>query len=215
MSNVVTAAPQESSPPRAANTTSPGAVDPVKIADPAALGLAGFALTTFMLSVFNAGWLGRSLEPVVFGMALMVGGLAQLLAGMWEFRAGNAFGATAFTGFGAFWLSFWAFVQFYAEDIPAAEMGHAVGLYLLTWAAFTGWMTIASFGVSRAVNVVFLLLLPTFLFLGVGNYGGYADVVKLGGYLGLLTALAAAYASCASVTNATFGRTVLPTKPLR
>lgn len=187
----------------------------VKIADPAALGLAGFALTTFMLSMVNANWIDKAVEPAVFGMALMMGGLAQLLAGMWEFRSGNAFGATAFTGFGAFWLSFWALVQFYLKDIPAAQAGHAVGLYLLTWAGFTAYMTIASFGVSRAVNVVFLLLLPTFLLLGIGNYGAHENMVHWGGYLGVATALAAVYASAASVTNATFGRIVLPTKPLR
>ena len=191
------------------------APDPVKIADPAALGLAGFALTTFMLSMVNSGWIDKAVEPAVFAMALTMGGLAQLLAGMWEFRSGNTFGATAFSGFGAFWLSFWAFVQFYAADIPKAQAGHAVGLYLLTWAGFTAFMTIASFGVSRAVNVVFLLLLPTFILLGIGNYGGHPDIIKAGGVVGILTAVAAVYAAAASVTNATFGRVVLPTKPLR
>jgi succinate-acetate transporter protein len=148
-------------------------------------------------------------------MALTMGGLAQLLAGMWEFRKGNTFGATAFSGFGAFWLSFWAFVQFYAVKIPAEQVGHAVGLFLLTWAGFTAFMTIASFGVSRAVNVVFLLLLPTFVLLGLGNYYANTDLIHAGGYLGIATALAALYAAAASVTNATFGRIVLPTKPLR
>lgn len=190
-------------------------IDPVKIADPGALGLAGFALTTFMLSMVNANWINAGVEPAVFGMALMMGGIAQLLAGMWEFRSGNAFGATAFTSYGAFWLSFWALVQFYIKDIPAAQAGHAVGLYLLTWGGFTAYMTIASFGTTRAVNIVFLLLLPTFLLLGFGKYGAHENIVHLGGYLGVVTAIAAAYASCASVTNATFGRVVLPTKPLR
>src|SRR3954468_9523696 len=85
---------------------------PVPIANPAPLGLAAFALTTFVLSMFNAGLLGAGGEPIVFGLALAYGGLAQLLAGMWEFRTGNTFGATAFVSYGAFWLSFWAFVQF-------------------------------------------------------------------------------------------------------
>ncbi len=201
--------------PVAHNGSTPVPVDPVKIADPAALGLAGFALTTFMLSMVNANWIDKSVEPVVFAMALTMGGLAQLLAGMWEFRKGNTFGATAFSGFGAFWLSFWAFVQFYAVKIPAEQVGHAVGLFLLTWAGFTAFMTIASFGVSRAVNVVFLLLLPTFILLGLGNYNANTDLIHAGGYLGIATALAAVYAAAASVTNATFGRIVLPTKPLR
>lgn len=190
-------------------------IDPVKIADPAALGLAGFALTTFLLSMVNGQVVDKGVEPVVFGMALMMGGLAQLLAGMWEFRKGNTFGATAFTGFGAFWLSFWALVQFYVKDIPAAQAGHAVGLYLFAWTAFTAYMLIPSFAVSRAVNVVFLLLTPTFFCLALGNYGGHENIVKVGGFLGIATAIAAAYASCAVVTNATFGRVVLPTKPYR
>lgn len=219
MSPKVTAPPSQDTPVAPPNgavqPVAPATVDPVRIADPAAIGLAGFALTTFMLSMVNANWIDKGVEPAVFGMALMMGGLAQLLAGMWEFRSGNAFGATAFTGFGAFWLSFWALVQFYVKDIPAGQVGHAVGLYLLTWAGFTAYMAIASFGVSRAVNIVFLLLLPTFILLGVGNYGGHTNLIHFGGYLGVATAVAAAYASCASVTNATFGRVVLPTKPLR
>lgn len=186
----------------------------LKIADPGPLGLAAFAITTFLLSMVNAGFVDKGVEPVVFGMALFMGGLAQLLAGMWEYRTGNTFGATAFTAYGAFWLSFWAFVQFYAADVPKDQIGAAVGLYLLAWGGFTAYMTIASFRVSRAVNVVFLLLTPTFLLLGIGNYGGHPDIVKIGGILGLITAAAAAYASAAGVTNATFGRTVLPTRPL-
>jgi succinate-acetate transporter protein len=88
------------------------------IADPAPLGLAGFALTTFVLSFFNAGLLDEGGEPIVFGLALAYGGLAQLLAGMWEFKKANAFGALAFTSYGAFWLSFWALQQFFVQDIP-------------------------------------------------------------------------------------------------
>src|ERR687885_724196 len=83
-------------------------------ADPAPLGLAGFAMTTFVLSMFNANLVSSAGEPVVFGLAFAYGGIAQILAGMWEFRTGNTFGATAFCSFGAFWLSFWAFEQFYA-----------------------------------------------------------------------------------------------------
>src|SRR3954465_7382058 len=103
------------------------------IADPAPLGLAAFALTTFVLSFFNAGLVNAGGEPVVFGLALAYGGVAQFLAGMWEFRTGNTFGAVAFSSYGAFWLSFWAYVQFYADKVPEAQAGHAVGLYLIAW----------------------------------------------------------------------------------
>jgi succinate-acetate transporter protein len=97
-----------SDPTRAA--PAPPDVTSVSIADPAALGLAGFAMTTFVLSMFNAGLVGKAGEPVVLGLALAYGGGAQLLAGMWEFRKGNTFGATAFSSYGAFWISYWAFV---------------------------------------------------------------------------------------------------------
>jgi succinate-acetate transporter protein len=183
-------------------------------ANPAPLGLAAFALTTFVLSMFNSGLLSAGGEPVVFGLALAYGGLAQLLAGMWEFRTGNTFGATAFTSFGAFWLSFWALVQFYEKDLPKADAGHAVGLYLIAWGIFTAYMFVASLRTSAAVALVFLLLAATFIVLGIGNSGGNESIVKLGGWIGLATALAAWYASFAEVTNATFRRTVLPTRPL-
>src|SRR5436190_23746029 len=113
-------------------------------ADPGPLGLAAFALTTFVLSMFNSKLVGSGGEPVVLGLALAYGGLAQLLAGMWEFRTGNTFGAVAFTSFGAFWLSFWALNHFYAKEIPAAELGSAIGLYLIAWGIFTTYMWVAS-----------------------------------------------------------------------
>jgi uncharacterized protein len=186
------------------------------VADPAPLGLAGFALTTFVLSMFNSGLVSDKGEPIVFGLALAYGGLAQLLAGMWEFRNNNAFGATAFTSYGAFWLSFWAFEAFFAKDITdKVALGHAVGLYLIGWGIFTAYMWVASFRVSVAVNLVFLLLTVTFLLLGIGESGAHTDIVKAGGYVGIATAVAAWYASFAVVTNKTFGRIVIPVKELK
>jgi uncharacterized protein len=186
------------------------------VADPAPLGLAGFALTTFVLSMFNAGLVSEKGEPVVLGLALAYGGLAQLLAGMWEFKNNNAFGATAFTSFGAFWLSFWAFNQFFAKEITSkADLGHAVGLYLIAWGIFTAYMLVASFRVSVAVMAVFALLTVTFFLLGIGNAGAHTGLVKAGGWFGLATAAAAWYASFAVVTNKTFGRVILPVKELR
>jgi succinate-acetate transporter protein len=193
----------------AAPPASPG----MSIADPAPLGLAAFALTTFVLSFFNAGLVSDTGEPVVLGLALAYGGLAQVLAGMWEFRNGNTFGATAFTSYGAFWLSFWAFDQFFAGNVPAAELGDAVGLYLIGWGIFTAYMWIASFRTTLAINLVFILLTVTFIVLGIGNSGGNTSVIHVGGWLGIATAVVAWYASFAGVANSTFGRTVMPVRP--
>src|SRR4051812_15243197 len=188
---------------------------PSPIADPGPLGLAAFALTTFVLSMFNSGLMGVGGEPVVLGLALAYGGLAQFAAGMWEFRTGNTFGAGAFTSYGAFWLSFWAFVEFFEKSVPKADAGHAVGLYLIAWGIFTAYMFVASLRTTAAVATVFALLALTFIALGIGNAGGHTNIVHLGGWLGLATAVVAWYASFAAVTNSTFGRTVLPVRHLR
>jgi succinate-acetate transporter protein len=199
----------------AKETTSPPTIEAASIADPAPLGLAAFALTTFVLSFFNAGIVSDAGEPVVLGLALAYGGLAQLLAGMWEFRNNNTFGATAFTSYGAFWLSFWAFDEFFADKVPAGSLGDAVGLYLIAWGIFTSYMWIASFRTTAAVSTVFLLLAITYLVLGIGQAAGSTGLVKAGGWIGIATALAAWYASFAGVTNSTFGRTVMPVRPLK
>jgi len=183
-------------------------------ADPGPLGLGAFALTTFVLSMFNSQLVSVNGEPVVLGVALAYGGIAQLLAGMWEFRTGNTFGAVAFSSFGAFWLSYFVLVTFNVGDIPEADAGHAIGLYLIAWGIFTLYMFIASLRTTGAVALVFALLTITFFLLGIGDAGAHENVTKAGGYFGLATAAAAWYASFAAVTNSTFGRTVLPVMPL-
>ena len=183
-------------------------------ADPGPLGLAAFALTTFVLSMVNANLVGGKSTPIVLGLALAYGGLAQLLAGMWEFRAGNTFGATAFTSYGAFWLSFWAYEQFFAKEVPASAVGNTVGLFLIAWGIFTAYMWIASLRTTVAISLVFILLAATFFVLGIGNANDNTNIIHIGGWLGIVTAAAAWYASFASVTNSTFGRTVLPVGPL-
>jgi succinate-acetate transporter protein len=184
-------------------------------ADPGPLGLAGFAMTTFVLSMFNADLVNKGGEPVVLGLALAYGGIAQLLAGMWEFRTGNTFGAVAFSSFGAFWISFWALVTFFEDSIPPEAVGPAVGLYLWAWAIFTAYMFVASLRTTMAVALVFFLLTITFILLGAGNSGDHTNVIKWGGYIGLATAVAAWYASFAAVINSTFGRVVAPVGPLQ
>jgi len=184
-----------------------------KVADPAPLGLAAFAMTTFVLSMFNANLVSEKGVPVVLGLALIYGGVTQLLAGMWEFRNSNTFGAVAFSSYGAFWISFWALNVFYAKDITG-NVGHAVGLYLWAWAIFTAYMTIAALRVSAAVLLVFALLTATFILLAIGAVGAHTTVTHWGGYIGIATAVAAWYASFAAVINSTFARTVLPVVPL-
>lgn len=184
----------------------------VTIADPGPLGLAAFAMTTFVLSVVNAGIVDKSVEPVVLGLALFYGGIAQLLAGMWEFRKGNTFGALAFTSFGAFWLSFFYYVSFVAGSI-GDHVGTATGLFLLGWTIFTAYMTIASIRTTGAILAVFTALTLTFLFLTIGALAASTAFTVIGGYLGIITALLAWYASFAGVTNSTFKRTVMPVWP--
>src|SRR6201990_2145430 len=130
-------------------------------ADPGPLGLAGFALTTFVLSMFNSGLVSKAGEPVVLGLALAYGGIAQFAAGMWEFRTGNTFGAGALTSYGAFWVSFWALITFFAPNIPAEHAGAAVGLFLISWGIFTAYMFVASLRTTAAIALVLLLLTIT------------------------------------------------------
>jgi succinate-acetate transporter protein len=180
------------------------------IADPGPLGLAGFAMTTFVLSCVNAGLVAKAIEPVVLPLALFYGGGVQLLAGMWEFRKANTFGALAFSSYGAFWLSFAAYVKFIAPGLPVAAAASATGMFLLAWTIFTAYMTVASLRVSVAVAAVFVALLATFIFLTIGAYSGAAAMTGIGGYLGIVTAALAWYASFAGVANVTFKKTVLP-----
>jgi hypothetical protein len=186
------------------------------IADPGPLGLAAFAATTFVLSVFNAGWFAKpaGLETAVLPLALFYGGIAQLLAGMWEFKKANTFGALAFTSYGAFWLSFATYVKFGIPSMPPTAAHSATGLFLLAWTIFTAYMIVPSLRVSGAVATVFVLLTATFVCLTISELKNYVGLGHVGGYLGLATAAAAWYASFAGVTNATWGRTVLPVVPL-
>ncbi len=182
-----------------------------------------------MLSMINSGLVGHGslvgggLLPMVAGLALAYGGIAQLVAGIWEFRTGNTFGAVAFCSYGAFWISFFLIVQLGVAGVVAekGDVFAGLSLYLYTWTIFTVYMFVASLRTSGAVALVFLLLTITFLLLAIGNaslVGGTAvtnNTIKLGGYVGIATAIAAWYASFAAVINSTFGRVVAPVVPLR
>src|SRR6516225_6648038 len=173
------------------------------VADPAPLGLAGFALTTFVLSAVNAGWIPKPGEPVVLGLAFGYGGLAQFCAGMWEFKRNNTFGATAFTSYDDFRIAFALLVTFNVANIAAEVRPAAIGVFLLAWGIFTAYMTIAAASLSRPVLVVFVLLTITFFVLAIADLASQPGLAVLGGYLGLLTAIAAWYASAKTVIAST------------
>jgi succinate-acetate transporter protein len=191
------------------------------IADPAPLGLAGFGLSTLLLSLVNAGILGSTagggaLKLGVMSVALTFGGLAQFAAGMWAFKRGNTFAATAFTSYGAFWFSFYLLVFVFVpqmKDATPTDVTTFLGTYLLAWGIFTAYMFLASLAGARAVQAVFILLTATFVLLAISFYAGSGgeNIGKAGGWVGLATAAAALYASFADVANANFKRRVLPT----
>jgi len=180
------------------------------MADPAPLGLSALGITMLLFSAINAGWISASSTPVVLAIALPYGGISQALAGMWEFRRGNTFAATAFTSYGAFWISFVLLNTVFAKDIQAADVSAGLGLYLFAWGLFTLYMLIASLASARAVTAGFFLLTLTFFALSIGTWGQSATWNTVGGYLGIATAILALYISFANVTKAQFHRTVLP-----
>ncbi len=179
--------------------------------NPAPLGLCAFALTTFVLSAANAGLLtgGKGAVTIVLGLALFYGGLAQMLAGMWEFKVGNTFGATAFTSYGAFWVAFGSSVQF--QWIP--EGSNAIAFFLLGWTIFTLVMFLATFRTTLGLMVLFGFLLVTFLLLTLHAFSGVATFGQLGGYLGLATAIIAWYNALAGLLVATKSGFTLPVGP--
>ena len=188
--------------------TGPVADAATPIVNPAPLGLCAFALTTFVLSAANAHLLtgGEDAVKIVIGLALFYGGLAQMLAGMWEFKVGNTFGATAFTSYGAFWVAFGASVQMHW--IPAGS--NAIGFFLLGWTIFTLIMFLATLRTNLGLILLFGFLLVTFLLLTLNAFGAGDSLKQLGGYFGLATALIAWYNALAGLLIATRAGFTLP-----
>jgi uncharacterized protein len=195
------------------------------VANPAPLGLSAFALTTFVLSSSNAGFLFPKVGAggaAVIGLAIFYGGLVQIIAGIQEFRAGNTFGATAFCSYGGFWLAL-GFILLPGTGILASlvadkALSSGVGTFLLGWTIFTGLMLIATFRLNGALVVVFALLFLTFLALTIGwlagvGTGTFTTWVGIGGWLGIVTAIAAWYTALAGVL-ASVKLANLPTVPL-
>jgi succinate-acetate transporter protein len=195
------------------------------VANPAPLGLSAFALTTFVLSSSNAGFIFPKVGAggaAVIGLAIFYGGLVQLIAGIQEFRAGNTFGATAFCSYGGFWLAL-GFILLPGSGILASlvadkSLSSGVGVFLLGWTIFTGLMLVATFRLNGALVVVFALLFLTFLSLTIGwlagiGSGTFTTWVGIGGWLGIVTAIAAWYTALAGVL-ASVKLANLPTLPM-
>lgn len=177
----------------------------------APLALAAFAVCAFMLSMVNAHLVTASDTPYVWAVALMFGGVTQLIAGLIQLRTGNTFTGVLFSSFGAFWLSLFAIVQFFQRSVPAAEQGHALGLFLYAFGIFTVYMWLASFRTNVVVILALAVLAVTLFFLAAGSYGSTAWLVRAGGYSGLVLAALAAYLSASAVFEAAYGRDILPT----
>ena len=183
-----------------------------KVANPAPLGLAGFGLTTVALSCVNSGLLPPEAVAAVVPLAFAYGGIAQLIAGVLEFKAGNTFGMVAFTSYGLFWWWFafmkWTIGAGWLKAPPAS----AVALTLLMWGVFTFLLWIVTFRLSKGVWSIFFLLWVTFFFLAGGDFGyliGSLSCTRIGGYLGLLTGIDALLVAFIEVLNAAAGRVVI------
>jgi hypothetical protein len=181
------------------------------LANPAPLGLIGFGFTTVILSLINAGILPKGGEPAVLPLAFVFGGLVQMIAGMMEFRLGNTFGMVAFLSYGAFWWWFSLLVLLGTHGVlDLTQAGSTIAATLILWGVFTLYMWIGTFRLTKALWWVFLTLWVTFFLLGFGDLLGVHELNRAGGWLGLVCGLLAIYTSFAIVTNATFGKTVLP-----
>ena len=179
------------------------------VADPAPLGLAAFALTTFLLSAKNAHWTDGT--DAWLGYAFAYGGFVQLLAGMWEFRNRNVFGSTAFSTYGGFWIGLGLYVLLVAPSAKqASQIDNDLGWILLAFAIFNTYMLLWSTQVNVAVFLVFLTLEATEIILFIGNFSSSENIVKFGGWIGVLTAIVAWYASAAGVINGMQERPWLP-----
>ncbi len=177
------------------------------IANPAPLGLLGFGMTTLLLNLHNAGVIPLSIVIVAMGFAL--GGAAQIIAGVMEFKKNNTFGATVFTAYGFFWWSLILIWMMPFPGIAAADKG-SMGWYLLLWGVFTLVMFVGTLRLGRGLQTVFLSLAVLFFLLAIGDFAGNAAITRIGGWVGLFCGASAIYCSLAQVLNEVYGKTVLP-----
>ena len=179
-----------------------------KLANPGALGLGGFALTTFILNIVNAGLISAENLGMVLPVGIFYGGVAQFCAGMWEFKRGDTFGATCFSSFGAFWMAVALMVLLENAGVIDAVPREGMAVLFIAWGIFTAYATVASFKVAKGVTAIFVTLTILFFLLAAGEWSPL--VHKIAGYEGILCALIAWYCSAAILINTLFGRDVLP-----
>jgi len=182
-----------------------------KIANPAPLGLMGFGMTTVLLNLANAELLDVSSAAMIFSMGIFYGGVAQVLAGMWEMKKGNTFGATVFSSFGLFWISLVTIRLFSTLGWVASPSPNVMAAYLMMWGLFTALLTIATFKHNIALRVVFVTLTILFFLLAMTDISGSNTLKIIAGYEGIICGFSAIYLATAQVVNETYGKSVLPT----
>ena len=211
--------PGEIKPIRPAPVAPPATATGVAWGNSAPLALAGFGVTAFMLAMIYISAFPVAATPVVFAVALFFGGLTQFVAGIIQLRMGNAFGGMLFCGFGAFWMSLWAFAEFFAKAVPVTQVGHTEALLVYSFGIFAAMMFLASFRTSIAVVTALALLTATLFVIGAALYTASVPVIaglassgllKTGGWMAIVLAGFALYLALAEVCEATYGREILP-----
>ena len=183
------------------------------LANPAPLGLMGFGMTTVLLNLHNAGFFG--LGAMILAMGLFYGGIAQIIAGIMEFKKGNTFGTTAFISYGAFWISLVFLLVLPKLGLAEAASKVAMGYYLLMWGVFTLFMFFATLKTNKALQFVFASLVLLFFLLAAGDFTGNSMITTIAGFEGIICGLSAIYLAMAEVLNGSFGRTILPIGPVK
>lgn len=185
-----------------------GFMGDTKLANPAPLGLMGFGMTTILLNLHNMGMF--PLDGVILAMGIFYGGIAQILAGLLEYKKGNTFGLTAFTSYGAFWLTLVAILLLPKMGLADAVNDHFLGVYLGLWGIFTLFMFFGTLQGARMLQFVFLSLTVLFALLAVGNLADSESIIHIAGWVGLFCGAGAIYLAMGEVLNEQYGRTVLP-----
>lgn len=176
-----------------------------KLANPAPLGLTGFGMTTVLLNIHNAGFF--PLGSMILAMGIFYGGIAQVIAGILEFKKGNTFGMTAFISYGMFWITLVFMLIF--KNLPG-NSPEFMGWYLFVWGLFTFYMWFATWGKHRAIQMIFLSATILFWLLAIRDWTGIAAIGTVAGYEGIICGLSAFYLAAADMINESFGREVLP-----